>query len=526
MRGIVHLAQSIKRGGSMSRLNLLIPICILIAIFTVSSSPVFACSCTRKPTLPDEFERSNIVAILKLRSLEVPKDDSGVPKQLDFLIVAKMIVEKVFKGDVKVGDELQFRQGGGGDCIWRFEEKSVGGRYLFYLTPPTVGHPSFRDTADIDSRPLYNGSTCGRSGPAGVVDKDIAFLNDLKKYSGRTRVSGTLNSSYFGAPSFANLSIKFIGSTGTYDAKSDKSGFYEIYDLPEGDYSMEFTPPLGWKVSEDYMRYMRDWAEPAIPDRLGPLHQITVSVKKGAHVDLDLGFEMIGALSGRVISPDGAPMNGVSIRAVAFSGLKDWENAWHVQTNKDGEFSFRSLVPGDYVLVVSNAGRMSSKHPFGTIFYPGTEDIQNAARIKVLGPVENVVVQIPSTIRFVEFKGRFLFSDGNPISGQWVGFTPDEPEKYEREEAITDKDGNFRFLIPPNATGKLWGRTYIHMNAAENCPQQKARLLAAGVGGLDVKSNGISVKAQDAKRTVNITLDFPSCEKPKRPTQIGLFVFE
>jgi len=43
-----------------------------------------------------------------------------------------MIVEKVFKR--KVRDEIVFGQGGGAECIWTFDEKSIGHQFSSYLT--------------------------------------------------------------------------------------------------------------------------------------------------------------------------------------------------------------------------------------------------------------------------------------------------------------------------------------------------------------------------------------------------------
>ena len=41
-------------------------------------------------------------------------------------------------------DEIVFGQGGGADCIWTFNEQSVGHQYLFYLTRPETFSESDR----------------------------------------------------------------------------------------------------------------------------------------------------------------------------------------------------------------------------------------------------------------------------------------------------------------------------------------------------------------------------------------------
>ena len=45
-----------------------------------------------------------------------------------------MIVEKVYKGDLKAGDEMIFGKGES-ECLVEFDEDEVGAKFLFYLEP-------------------------------------------------------------------------------------------------------------------------------------------------------------------------------------------------------------------------------------------------------------------------------------------------------------------------------------------------------------------------------------------------------
>ncbi len=91
-------------------------------ILLVSTNGVLACSCSTNGTVDEQFARTANVVILKLQSVEKPAEGEkiygyGGIKQ------SKLTVEKVFKGDLKVGEEMTFAQGGGADCIWTFSEK-------------------------------------------------------------------------------------------------------------------------------------------------------------------------------------------------------------------------------------------------------------------------------------------------------------------------------------------------------------------------------------------------------------------
>src|SRR4051794_39846188 len=85
----------------------------------------FACSCLAKPTVLDYFESSDLVVITKLMSVEKTGEKEG-EYDIHYIRSVKMLVEKVYKGNVKEGDILTFGQGGGADCIWTFDEEWIG----------------------------------------------------------------------------------------------------------------------------------------------------------------------------------------------------------------------------------------------------------------------------------------------------------------------------------------------------------------------------------------------------------------
>src|SRR5215204_5369880 len=98
-----------------------------------SAIRVLACSCVASGTVDSEFEKSPNVVVVKVRSIEktatepLPLANPGGIRQ------STVTVEKVYKGNLKVGQTLIFAQGGGADCVWTFGEESVGEEYLFYL---------------------------------------------------------------------------------------------------------------------------------------------------------------------------------------------------------------------------------------------------------------------------------------------------------------------------------------------------------------------------------------------------------
>lgn len=69
-----------------------------------------------------------------MRSIAVEKaEDNDQEHHVDGVRSTTMVVERVFKGQLKVRDQIVFGQGGGADCIWTFKEEYVGQQFLFYV---------------------------------------------------------------------------------------------------------------------------------------------------------------------------------------------------------------------------------------------------------------------------------------------------------------------------------------------------------------------------------------------------------
>ena len=148
-----------------------------------------ACSCGPRPTVLEAFEDADEVVIVTVLSIEKAVDTEE-ERYVDGVRSATVIVDKVFKGNLKVRDEIVFGQGGGADCIWTFNEKSIGHQFLFYLARPEKLSKLPYLPSKVPG--LWFAFGCGRSrGIAGATD-DLLYLENLKKVKGKTRISGTL----------------------------------------------------------------------------------------------------------------------------------------------------------------------------------------------------------------------------------------------------------------------------------------------------------------------------------------------
>lgn len=374
----------------------------LIFIFSVKSAD--ACSCGPTPTVLESFDGSDQVVILKAVSVEKTKEGED-NYAVDGVKATKMVVEKVYKGTLKVGDQINFVQGGGADCIWTFNEKSIGEKYLFYLDSP-------KRKSD-----LWSGFGCGRSGNVEGAANDLLYLDNLSKVRGKTRIAGEFECWSGECPPVDGRKVEIIGKNKTYHTKTNKNGIYEIYDLPAGEYFIEPEVPNGWKVSNYYLRYSRSFIGDAEVPRDKPLKQFPILLEDKKHASLDFHLEINNSISGKIFDPNGKPMKGVCIKAVS-TELAAGDYRGHSDcTEADGSFSISEVSPDNYILVVNDDGKIDSDEPFGTLFYPGVVERDKAAIVSIRAGefLKDINVQIPAFEEIITVEGRFLYADGKPV---------------------------------------------------------------------------------------------------------------
>ncbi len=508
----------------MSR-RLLVSICIVLGTLALYTEAI-ACTCGPRPTVLDAYENADLVVRTRLKSVDKIREKER-EYDVGYIRSVTMIVDKVYKGDVKAGTEIKIAQGGGADCIWTFDESWIDEEFLFYLGKPSIG-PSWGDGMNSATTfpreggpittPMYHAVTCGRSnGLKGATD-DISFLENLASAKGRTRISGTLQR-WFGAEfDSGNIEIQLIGKDKTFTARTNKDGFFEIYDLPAGNYHAKIDVPFGWKIN-DYMvgQTSRGFEEydPAA-ERKGA-NQIPIRIVKGRHANLDLYFDIDTAIKGRVLSPAGTPMKGVCVKAVS-TELKegDYRGAFDC-TNEKGEFVVEEMRPGNYRLVVNDDGKIDADEPFGVLFYPGVDDYTNAGIIAVEAGkyVTDRVIRVPNTVELVVFSGRFFYSDGRPVIDEWVRFVPDDAKRYDDMSQKTDKAGNLTFRLPKGASGKISGEMYTYIGEFTNCNKLDELIKATGKTFLTAKSNVVTVNGVSPGEPISLSFPFPSCTKSK-----------
>lgn len=485
---------------------------LALIVLILGAPTANACSCGRTPTVLEEYEPSNIVVIAEVISVEKSSESE---RSVDGVRSTKMVVEKVLKGAIQPGEEMVFRQGGGGDCIWTFNEEDIGERYLFYLSTRRKGEK------------LWSAYYCGRSTNTKSAADDLLYLENQSKLRGKTRLSGTL--SYYQNSAvedqqpiyntLAGKKVKIIGEKKSYELVTNQDGVYEIYDLPAGKYVIDPEVPNGWKIDHKSVSASPRQSDDKENDTSAkPLFQ--VFLEAGKHAYFDFGYGVNNAIRGRVLDPVGNVMKDVCLRLLPAQGKPSGYFSESDCTKKDGAFEIVGIPPGRYVISVNNRGKISSSEPFPTFYYPNVFEREKAGIVTVTEGhlIEGIDIYVPRMEETIIVEGVVRHSDGRPVSEERVLFEPkntsDEIDGKARAE--TDATGRFAIKVLKGLEGTLYAEVVAYVGEYEDCPKLEALIKQSGRDVAIIRTNIVAIRAEDNVTNVELRYSFPSCKKARQ----------
>jgi hypothetical protein len=472
--------------------------CIVLfcTVFLLSSSWVFACSCLTAGTVESDFYASENVAVFKLRSVQRPAEGEQT-YGLYGLASAKLTVEKVYKGKLKVGDELTFRQGGGADCVRTFSEKSIDIDYLFYLgKKPAKGI-------------MWTAGTCTRSNTVRGAAADILYLDNMKANAGKTRISGTLIQKFEPAVEgdvwhyepLAGRTVIITGSGITKKLRTNADGVYETYGLKPGKYRVTPEKVPGFHFSDENKEFEE------------------VEIAEGGMDEADFDFEIRNAIRGRVFDAAGKPFHGACLNLLPARGAPPQYFRKDDCTAKDGSFEFKNVPVGAWIIVANRDDKITASSPFGKLYYPGTALREEASEIP-LGPGdfrEGLVFNILPAAETVTISGTVTYADGSPAPDLGVSFFDGgkSVDKHASPDAntTTDKDGRFAIEILKGQKGDLLAWMFTYIGKFENCARLDDLVRASGEQNPRIDSPAISVDGNADQAGFDLKLPFNACKK-------------
>lgn len=227
----------------------------------------------------------------------------------------------------------------------------------------------------------------------------------------------------------ADVWVQASGYDSWGETQTDVLGEYEIPDLPDGDYLLEFHDSSGYFIGQFY-NGAYDWSD-AEPVTIGGGQRVT-----GINVTMVLG----GTVSGTVLSEEGEPLAGTFVCAEGPGYRCD-------STEADGSYSITGLNPGDYRVWFD--GRNGQWQ-----FYDGVDRWDDATIIPVglSSRVNGIDAVFPN--RSGSISGTVTDADGNPLAGIWVNASG-----YDSwGNALTDSSGTYE--IDRLAEGEFWVEFY------------------------------------------------------------------
>jgi hypothetical protein len=322
--------------GNLRKITLLI--ISIISFLSLRTATAIACVLLPLPTVLDAYEEVDVVIIARMVSIEKTAEPDPVHLNIRS---GTMVVQKVFKGNVKVQDAISFAQTNGIDCLWDFDEKMIGHQYLLYLNAPG-------QASDL----WYLGQ--GRSSKVSDAGNDLRYLENVEKVRGQTRVSGTLEDDF----PLAGRKVRIIGNGKIFETQTDEHGVYEVYGLPPGKYFIAPELPHGWILDrEESLR--------TVSDR--PLHSksykaFTLKSKRDAVIDFALKIDNV--VAGYVVNQKGRPLIHASIVLKPENDVGESSQF----LDQKGRFKFESVSAGNYQLIV-HEDKPDLNRPTRTSYY-------------------------------------------------------------------------------------------------------------------------------------------------------------
>jgi hypothetical protein len=455
-----------------------------------------ACSCFPTDPLDKEFADAKNVVIMKLTAV-TKADGAEKYRSIGNIKQSTLTVQKVFKGKLKVGQELPFEQGGGADCIWTFSEEAIGREYLLFLGP---------------DRGIWAVSVCGRSSSVKWAAADIRYLENIATLRRKTRLYGTLEQEFkspvengggdFRHEPLKDKTVRVTGMGRDMRVKTDAEGFYEVYGLPPGRYRVEPEKVKGFRLeNEDDER----------------TDAISVELFSQSHTEANFDFEIDNAISGRLLDHEGKPLPRVWIHLIATGGKPtNWGKTQEL-TGTDGSFQFDEIDEGTYVMLLNDDGDVTAADPYPTYYYPGTVNREEATVIKI-GPGEflaNFTLKAPPPAAVLILSGIVLYEDGSPAADQSVDFRvvrPPEAGSHSPEATgRTGKDGRFNIKVLRGQSGALYGTYYVSKWDFEGCPDRLEAVKARG----DIRTPLKQIDATADVSGIELRLPVSICKKAK-----------
>jgi len=299
------------------------------------------------------------------------------------------------------------------------------------------------------------------------------------------------------------------------DFSTDENGKYQITDLEESEYYLEFTDWGGTYLEQAYASDMP-------LDIHCMAYQIPISIKQDTKLtNIDAKLSIGGSISGRVTDPNGKGIADVYVYADSWSGSSFVQQDSIPRTDADGYYTAIGLASGDYYLHFDKADSpyLSQGYSNEIPFKWGTIKNKTAISIEAGQNIENIDVQLSLA---GSISGRVTDINGRGLSGVYAYAYTWDGNAFIEQSSIPLTDENGYYTIPglvsadyylhfvkyddntyisqgySNEIPFTWGnidyKTAIRVDSGQNFTDIDIQLrLAASISGQVTDANGIGI---------------------------------
>lgn len=470
---------------------------LIFLAFTAHS--LWACSCFSWPSAKGAWETSPLVFLGHVEKTDVEFDKFGAPlpghqwQGGNQKVWVK--VDEAFKG-TQVDSEILLDQPVD-SCS---SGVRTGQHYLFYL------HPG-------EKKGTWFARVCHRSRTVEHAADDLLFLRALPWAANRSRLSGELQLDQDSVVTglrrvrkLGSVPVRIQGAGRLVETMTNADGVYEVYDLPEGSYSVEPEVPKGLAIR--FPMYAGGAQAPA------PTNKFEIRLSSGAGASLSFSLKEDNLVSGRLVDPAGKPIADIAIALEPVEGITPSSRVPYTYTKADGTFLIEAFPSGDFLLVANNSGSISGRVPFGRVYFPGSVDREKAQVLPISAGkhMEGVVLTVPKLEPTVTLSGKVQFSDGQPAAKASLYLVIGG----QRESLSVNSESDGAFQVSLLAGRPVWLQAEWHVfsrTLREDCPQL-ARTEGKPYSFAILRSEPVPVTAETNQVGLILTLPAPFCKSP------------
>jgi len=152
------------------------------------------------------------------------------------------------------------------------------------------------------------------------------------------------------------------------------------------------------------------------------------------------------SISGRVIGPDGNPVNNAVVELMSSNKTGLWSDK-SAKSDSQGRFELRDIAPGAYLLGVNITEAPEKNRPYPPTWYPNADARQSAAIIEMEPGQKLSGYEIKISRRLAErtIEGTVFWPDGRPAAKADVYLSASiQPGSGAPKAVYTDDQGRFK----------------------------------------------------------------------------------